>query len=346
MSTIVEGGLGIGQGQSEIVSWKGRVGQKVEAPKLKVSPESVRSQCQKKIADCLGQDRQDSKSYTMSKQAVLHHTKWSSTVLQEALVVRYETGYEDAMVATGVHCVMKPHESYRFSPDYGLKRVLDSDGIDVCSIIKAERAKRKDTIREDLPRFKITVKDDNRDVGKSQGNIFADATFPATIDVKSPVIEVPLLNEEELPSFGFKLIDKDQSFKLNSPTGIAPVMLMYVGKDYHKHIPGGSNIEKHLPLHLWIPMEKTCDGFILAGKIVENEKEGKTIVLGAIKIPWGKGLVGDANAWHSDSQLGNGVFLVSYGFPEGAQELKADGTTTYQPLYNNLNEPLSFKVRM
>jgi len=75
---------------------------------------------------------------------------------------------------------------------------------------------------------------------------------------------------------------------------------------------------------------------VVAGKLLEDDSDGKLFKLAAIEIPYGFALMMRHDAWHCDSTLRNGVFSTSFGFAPGPDaRMKAQTVTTYQPLVNH-----------
>lgn len=152
--------------------------------------------------------------------------------------------------------------------------------------------------------------------------------------------------------YGFHMIGADQPFEINSrdthTSPVFPIMPVAIGSEYKNHIKGGFYLERHSPLHVWVPMneDKGDCGHVIAGmsdKTTSGTSGGVVNIqfkLVKIKIRPGYALFCMSNNfsettcnWHSDA-LTSGTLLVSFGYNNKKKKDYTD-LEGIQPIYAN-----------
>lgn len=230
------------------------------------------------------------------------------------LIHRYGALDESNMTALGLHCVVKNHNAYRVSAQYGLTLVAPStDALDL------ELEATANT--HDSPPAHVVVTavwDEGAVVEGDQENILGDNVL-FRIQSEDTNIAIPVLEPTpaRLGYYGALLVDEGAVVRF--PNVEYPIWKMALGKRYVEGFimtPQGKGfyLEYHHDRPHWHqPLTEDSGGYYILAKAVSSDAERRTRYhLTGFHIPYGKAVYTRQGAIHCDAALTGQNWLVGY----------------------------------
>ena len=281
----------------------------------------------------------------MSKEAIEAVTGWTEALQAQLCIARSNADNpEDCMYSEGTTLVIESHQTFIHCSGQ-LKQVHDDDNsTDILhEIHRARFLLQSECYTPPGLSVWLSVTEQGSDApsfgASHEGSIFEEPFLPSRI-VKvggsaSPptALNLPLLTTDtELTAYGLRRIAANERFRVASPQGIAAVNPVYVGKDYAANMRGGWFLEKHAAIHLWVPGDEQCGGFIVVAILTESSHGHREFRLAGVEVHFNEALVLMPQCWHCDWTCSGGVWNIAYGFNKGPEGHKSSEVVGLQPI--------------